>query len=371
MHFCADVRMIHNSGIGVYIREYIKYIVQENIFDKITLIGKSELARKYFGQFKNWECIEADFPIYSIREQLKLPQLIPACDLFWSPHYNIPLLPIKAKRRLVTVPDVFHLAHASTLPLKQQVYAKIVTNAAVKLSDKVLTISDYSAREIKRLTGIGGSKVETILLGLNTSEFRLERNVAIQHQVKSIYSLPEQYILFVGNVKPNKNLQALIDAFSLMIHNQPDLYLLIAGKKEGFINGDKELFERIEKNETLAKRIKFSGYVEAEHLPVIYSMASLFVFPSLYEGFGFPPLEAMACGCPVVASNRASIPEICGESALYIDPTNPAAIAQAIERVLIDENLRSELIEKGLVQVQKYRWEDSNKQFVKAIQAMV
>lgn len=370
MHFCADVRMIHNSGIGVYIREYIKYIVQKNVFDKVTLIGKPELVKRYFGQFVNWDCVEADFPIYSITEQLKLPGLIPVCDLFWSPHYNIPLLPIKAKKRLATIPDIFHLAHASTLPFKQQVYARIVTNAAVKLSNKVVTISDYSAQEIKRLTGVSGSKVETVLLGLDTSEFKSVQSQGIQQQVRSIYSLPERYILFVGNVKPHKNLQTLVDAFALLMQSQPDLHLLIAGKKEGFITGDKELFERIEKNEILAKRIKFSGYVEAEHLPVIYNMASLFVFPSLYEGFGFPPLEAMACGCPVVASNRASIPEICGESALYIDPTDPVAMAQGIEKAITDKYLRDDLVNKGLAQVQKYKWEDSSKQFVEVIRSM-
>ncbi|WP_228724318.1 glycosyltransferase family 4 protein [Spirosoma sp. KUDC1026] len=363
--------MIHNSGIGVYIREYINYIVQEKIFDKITLIGKPELLKRYFGQFSNWECVEADFPIYSITEQIKLPRLIPACDLFWSPHYNIPLFPIKARKRLVTVPDVFHLAHANTLPLKQQVYAKLVTNAAVKLSNKVVTISEYSAQEIKRLTGVGKPKVETVLLGLNTSEFTVSQSLEIQKQVKALYGLPDRYILFVGNVKPHKNLQTLVDAFSLLLQDQPDLYLLIAGKKEGFITGDKELFERIEKNETLAKRIKFSGYVDSEHLPVIYNMASLFVFPSLYEGFGFPPLEAMACGCPVVASNRASIPEVCGESAFYVDPTNPAEIAQGIEQVLTHKELRNKLIEKGFMQVQKYKWKDSDQHFVRIIKSMI
>ncbi|WP_461138419.1 glycosyltransferase family 4 protein [Spirosoma pomorum] len=362
--------MIHNSGIGVYIREYIKYILKEKVFDYTTLIGRPDLIEKYFGSYDNYGVVEADFPIYSIKEQLTVPSLVPACDVFWSPHYNIPLLPLKAKKRVVTIPDVFHLAHANTLPFKQKMYAKIVTNAAVRLSDKIVTISDYSAKEISQLTGVDKAKIKTVLLGLDTEEFKQSQNIELKKEVKAKYNLPEDYILFVGNVKPNKNLQTLVDAFSLMISRYTNINLLIAGKKEGFINGDKELFKRIENNEKLSERIKFSGYVEAEHLPVIYNMASLFVFPSLYEGFGFPPLEAMACGCPVVASNRASIPEVCGDSALYVDPTRPEAIAKGIEDVLTDSILRKKLIEKGFAQVNRYKWEDSGKQFVEAIQSV-
>lgn len=367
---CADVRMVNNSGIGVYIRQYIRYMLT-NTPNQIILLGRRAELAAHFGEFSSWQHIEADFPIYSVQEQLHLPRLIPACDVFWSPHYNIPLLPIRARRRLVTVPDVFHLAHLETFPFAQKVYARLVMNAAVRFSDRVTTISQFSAREIIRLTAVRSAKVRTIPLGLDTGLFRRVSDKSVQQRVRTKYSLPDKYILFVGNVKPNKNLRTLVDAFARILPKIPDCHLLIAGKKDGFITGDASLFEQISENPDLARRVSFSGYVDIDDLPVLYSMAAVFGFPSLYEGFGFPPLEAMACGCPVVASDRASIPEVSGDAALYADPTDAALFADALYRALTDESLQSVLVRKGYQQILKYDWTQSGQQFMAEIDTLL
>lgn len=369
LSICVDARMINNSGIGVYIKKYIEFLLRNNEY-KIILIGKLSELKCYFDSTSIWEHIEANIPIYSIQEQLKLPFLIPTCDVFWSPHYNIPLFPVKAKKRITTIPDVFHLAHANKLSTTQSIYAKIVTNAAAKLSDKVITISQFSKQEIIRLTGTALEKIETIYLGIDTNLFKYIEDKCIQKQVQVRYKLPEEYILFVGNVKPNKNLRTLVDAFALIAERYPNLHLLIAGKKDGFITGDRTLFDRIDRDVVLQKRIVFSGYVANDDLPVLYSMARVFAFPSLYEGFGFPPLEAMACQCPVLASNRSSVPEICGDAAFYINPYDTESLAKGIQHLLINDGFRTELVKKGLLKVNEYNWLHSQQQFLEQIRQL-
>ena len=369
VHFCADVRMLNNSGIGVYVQKYIQSILRHNLF-KVTLIGRKKEVNSYFGEYSNWRHVEADFPIYSITEQLKLPWLIPTCDVFWSPHYNIPMLPIRARRRLVTIPDVYHLAFYHTLSLAQKVYARVVVIAATRIANKITTISQYSKQEIERYTGADGSKIEVLYLGIDTTLFQAISSSANQERVKVKYNLPNQYVLFVGNVKPNKNLSRLVDGFAQLLVEFPELSLVITGKQEGFITGDPALFARINDDKVLESRIVFTGFVDMIDLPILYSSAYLFAFPSIYEGFGFPPLEAMACGCPVVASKAASIPEICGEAALYVDPLDPTDIAKGIRTLAEDDEFRGRLIKMGHQQCQQYNWDKSFDRFIELINVL-
>jgi glycosyltransferase involved in cell wall biosynthesis len=369
VHFCIDARMVNNSGIGVYLRQYIQYILESAIYD-VTLLGRGSELNTYFNAYE-WRHVEANFPIYTIQEQVKLPLLIPDCDIFWSPHYNIPLMPIRARKHLATIPDLFHLAYYNTLGISQKIYAKVVANAAVRKPDLLTTISYFSKKEIVRLTGATDSKIKVIHLGINKRLFRRIDDQTVISRVREDYQLPEQYILFVGNVKPNKNLRSLVEAFSMLIERTPNLYLMIVGKKEGFITSDSGLFSYIDSNKSLSERIRFTGFVLTEDLPVIYSLATVFAFPSIYEGFGFPPLEAMACGCPVIASESSSIPEICGDAAYYVNPLNIESIAEGLHTVITNESLKNQLIQKGFEQCSHYSWVESSQQFINVVNELV
>ena len=366
MKICIDARMVSNSGIGVYIRNYTEYILKNNCFAEVILLGKKIDLNKAFGHFSNWRCHEMNVPIYSIKEQFVLPFLIPQCDIFWSPHYNIPLLPIRAKKRVVTLPDTAHLALSEPFDfgLIKKLYANIVFKAATLLSDVITTISEFSKNEIIKYTGVSPSKVHVILLGINSTLFEKITDEVLLIKTREKYKLPQKFILFVGNIKPHKNLSSLLDAFLIANSDIETYKLVILGKKEGFITGDGKVFEKINENKVLQEKVIFTGYVAEEDLPTIYNLASLFVFPSIYEGFGFPPLEAMACGCPVVCSNSASLPEVCGESVLYVNPTNASEIAAIIVKVADDEKLKDVLIQKGIIQSKKYVWEQSAIQFI-------
>ncbi|MBS7562857.1 glycosyltransferase family 4 protein [Mucilaginibacter sp. Bleaf8] len=352
MHIVIDARMVNASGIGVYLKNILHGIAN---LGKVTLLGNpAELS-----EFRDYGVIPFLEPIYSIKEQVKLRKLIPDCDIFWSPHYNIPLLPIKAKRRFVTIHDVYHLAYYNQLSMAQRIYAKIVINGAVRLSKQVITVSKFSKDEIIKHTGCNASKISVIYNGVkDTPSVNITFNELANH-----YHLPQKYLLFVGNVKPHKNLKTLLQAYLLLSEELRSEYkIVIVGKKDGFITGDPELFNWIDQNPGLSDRLIFTGFVADEHMDAIYKYASLFVFPSVYEGFGLPPLEAMLNQCPVAVSNAACMPEICGEAALYFDPMKPEDVSEKIQSGLTDSSLRQTLIEKGNKHTALFTWQESIKQ---------
>lgn len=347
-----DARMTNSSGIGVYIQNLLPFLIKKY---KIHLLGNPQELRNFIHQ-DNVEIIPAFSPIYSLKEQYELYKKIPACDIFWSPHYNVPVLPVAANKRVVTIHDTYHMANWNTLSLPQKIFAKYFLKAATKQSDVVITVSKFSKEEIIKFTGVSTDKVRVIYNGINHSNFN-QTDMTFPYSRKGIMEFPEKYILYVGNVKPHKNLSVLIKAYSKLSEEMRSTYkLLIVGKKDGFITGDTYLTKLLNDNIQLKETIIFTGFVEDADLPKLYSYASLFVFPSLYEGFGFPPLEAMACGCPVIASSSASMPEICGGGAAYFNPKDSAALAELITKVLGSKVSLDSLIEKGFDQASKYNW---------------
>lgn len=352
MHLCLDARMLHASGIGTYLQNLIPALA-ENF--SLTLIGDVQALKGYQTQV-----VPTSLPVYSVAELYTLPRLVPPCDVFWSPHYNVPVLPIKAKKRLVTIHDVFHLALFRTLTLKQKLYAQLMFKAATKLSDQIITVSAFSKSEIIKYTHVLPDKVKVIHNGVDHQCFRIIQDEGWLQAVKQKYQLPDKFILFVGNVKPHKNLMSLVKAFDKIKEEIPDVSLVIVGKKEGFITGESDLFQLINQHESLANSIIFTGFVATEDLPVVYNLANLFVFPSLYEGFGLPPLEAMACGCPVLVSDQASMPEICGTHIDYVDPLDIRSLSMKIkEMVNLDKEQREALTKTGLDKTADYTWEKS------------
>jgi glycosyltransferase involved in cell wall biosynthesis len=341
--------MINSSGIGTYIKALLPGICQN--FKTNLLTDEPELLENYTG---NFQVARLPAPFYSIAEQIKYLS-IPATDILFTPHYNIPLLPVRSKKRVVTIHDVYHLAHYRQLTRSQKLYAKILINMAVRLSDAVITVSEFSKKEIIKYTGCKGEKITVIHNGVKQLAASKSEN-----EIRLRYNLPEKYILFVGNVKPHKNLRILLEAYKLLEADiRAEYKIVIAGKKDGFITNDTNLFQLIDATPELTNNITFTGFVNVDDMDTLYSGASLFVFPSLYEGFGLPPLEAMLNNCPVIVSNAASLPEICGDAVLYFNPYHPKDLADKILCLLKDADLRQSLIKKGKQHIKKYTWEMS------------
>lgn len=333
-HLCVDARLYSAAGIGTLLKAELTRL--QRVF-KLTLLCK-EKEKERLRPFSD-RLISIKAEIYTLREQFELARKIPHCDLFWSPHFNIPLLPIRAQKRLTTICDVYHLAHFSTLSLSQKLYAKLFYNAAFYLSDHITTISEFSQNEILKFATLKPKKLEVVVPSFDFCP-------------PSSKTPKKDFLLFVGNLKPHKNLVRLVRAYAQLRPKEP---LFIVGKKEGFITPDAQLLQEVEENSFLRQNVHFTGYLSDEVLKELYASAKLFIFPSTYEGFGYPPLEAMACGCPVVAARAGSIPEVCQDAVEYVDPLSIDEIASGIERLLGDEKRREELVRKGEELVQKKR----------------
>ncbi len=344
---CIDCRMINHSGIGTYIRNLIGFMIER--YDTILLGDQNDLS-----SFKAKEVISLKSKIYSIAEQVELFRKVPLCDLFWSPHYNIPIMGIKCKKRVTTIHDVYHLAFYKSLSIKQKIYAKVVINAAVKLSDKVITVSDFSKNEIIKYLGCAPQKIQVVYNGVAQSV-----SVPGENTVVIKYNLPVNYILFVGNVKPHKNLKTLLKAYLLLSDELKLAYkIVVVGKRDGFLTGDEDVTHWVNEREDLKQHIVFTGYVDNNDMNGLYKNASLFVFPSIYEGFGLPPLEAMLNCCPVIASGTTSIPEVCGGAALYFNPESENELYQKMMEVLTQKKISEKLVAAGLQQIKLFNWDD-------------
>ena len=306
-------------------------------------------------------------PIYSVAEQRQYRKIIGTTDIFWSPHYNVPLAGVMASKKVVTIHDVYHLAFFKQLSLKQRIYAKMIMDNAVKKSDVIITVSDFSKSEIIKYTGCDSAKLNVIYNGVE--EYSKPAGSAA---VVTKYKLPQRYILFVGNVKPHKNLKTLIKSYLLLGEvQQADFKVLIVGKKEGFLTGDHELMNWVNGDSRLKDSIIFTGFVNDADLSTIYANAFLLVFPSAYEGFGLPPLEAMANGCPVIASDASSIPEVCGNAAIYFPAFDETQLSLKISELLTNEFKRAEAIKRGYERVKLFRWENSAGKHIKLFERLL
>ena len=356
----VDARMINSSGIGVYLKNILPEIAKE--FNLILLGSSKELAP--FSWTKGLQIIEFTPKIYSIKEQLSYPFIVPKTDLFWCPHFNAPLLPIRAKKILTTIYDVNHLANRNTMSFVKWTYAKLLYNSAVSKSKGIITISEFSKSELLKFTRVNEKKINIIYCGVDYNIF------ADIESKNSQINVPKQYILYVGNIKPHKNLITLLKAYEELSEAIKANYkLVILGKKDGFITPDLEIFQFIEEN-NLMKDIFFTGYIADEMVPSLYQKASLFVFPSLYEGFGLPILEAMASGVPVLSSNATSLPEVGGDAVVYFNPMDYTELAHQIHTFLTDANLRETYVVKGKQQAKIFSWKPAGQQHIEVIKKL-
>jgi glycosyltransferase involved in cell wall biosynthesis len=342
-----DARMLNHSGIGTYLRNMIPVLSEEF---QLTLLGNKSELTDYSNTMK---ILQFESSIYSVKEQIELYSKIPKCDVFISPHYNVPILPVKARKRIVIIHDVFHLAFYKNLSLKQKLYAKFMINYAIRNSDKVITVSEFSKSEIIKYTSCNPQKLKVIYCGIDEKDFQKHFSVDLAKKIKQKYNLPEKYFLFVSNIKPHKNLKNLLLAFKLFLNNN-NYKLVIVGKKEGLITQDSEAFDIVENDTNLNKKVIFTGYISNDEIVGFYKLATALIFPSFYEGFGLPTLEAMICNCPVISSTAASLPEACGDAALYFEPNNPLNIKEQMKKLIADENLRTQLIKKGTENYKKF-----------------
>ena len=257
---------------------------------------------------------------------------------------------------VVAIHDCIHLMFPQYLPNRLALgYAKASIAMAAKRATRVMTVSETSKRDIIELFGTAPEKIDVIYNSYDERFGDKPRDEDVS-RVRERYQLEDDFILYAGNVKPHKNLERLIEAFHIVRKRGLDRVKLV------MIGDDISKYASLRRavhRHQLHKHVRFLGYLPEGTLAAMYRLAGVFVFPSLYEGFGLPPLEAMASGTPVVTSNVSSLPEVAGDAALLVDPYDPEAIADGIYRVLTDRALHADLRLKGLARAQHFSWETS------------
>jgi glycosyltransferase involved in cell wall biosynthesis len=356
-------------GIGVY---------THNLLKNLSLIDKEN---EYFLiSFQSKKCdVDFNFPRDFRNSYVQVPQFLKHLNVFRDRlflrqelsrfnldivHFPSPLqlsldfdIGNKRGRTIITLfdltPAIFSREIFTGKRKALEFVYRFLLNS-VRNAEAILSISHNTKADIMRILRIPGEKIKVVHLGI-AGEFRSPVSSETAQKVRERYQLPSEFILYIGNFFPFKNLPRLFGALHLLeTENGITIPLVIGGSLHPFFRAK---MEQDIAEACLAGRVLLKGYIQQEDLPCIYHLARAFVYPSLYEGFGLPPLEAMACGTPVACSSTSSLPEIIGDAALTFDPLSMESIAEALRRILCDETVRVDLKAKAQVQAGKFTWE--------------
>ena len=277
-------------------------------------------------------------------------------DVFIQPNY-ISFPTIVDTKTITFIHDLSHIRYKEFHPKDRVEYFEKNLQKSIDNSDKIVTISDFTKKELVDFGLCDEAKIEVIPNGVDTS-FKPVAAEEFRNKTKRFDIAYKEYFLFVGTLEPRKNLDTLLKSYLLYLSRTKNPVPLILA---GGIGWRSEHFDDLLQTALATGHVKKVGYVSQEELVALYSGAKAFVFPSYYEGFGLPPLEAMACGTPVIASNRSSIPEVVGDAGILVDPDDEEALARHLQRLDTDETLRLILSKKGLKRAKLFSWKDSAK----------
>jgi glycosyltransferase involved in cell wall biosynthesis len=356
LRIAIDARKLRDYGIGTYVRNLLRHLARIDQSTEYVVICREVdcgFARELGENFR--DVVESARP-YSMREQLAIPLAVrrEGIDLLHAPHYVLP--PLAPCKTVVTIHDCIHLRFPQYLPNRMAyAYARTSLWFAAHRSNRVLTVSEASKRDILRYFRVPDRKIDVIYNAIDERFGHPPGDEEVE-RVRERYQLNDPFVLYAGNIKPHKNLERLIEAFHMMRRGDlENVKLLIIGDE---ISKYATLRRAVHRHK-LHKHVRFFGFVPDQTLAILYRLAGVFVFPSLYEGFGLPPLEAMASGTPVITSNVSSLPEVVGDAALLIDPYEPEALAEAMRNVLTDAPLREQMRQRGFARAREFSWERS------------
>lgn len=351
MKVAIDARMLKMSGIGVY----IQHLIENKCYE--ILIGNKEELEKYNKQ--NTNIIKFNSPIYGIKEQLKFPykklrKMKP--DILHVPHYNVPIF--YRGKIIVTIHDLTHLILPQFLPNRfSYIYAKIMLWIATKKASHILTVSENTKKDIIKMFKVNPDKITVTYNGVGEEFVKKDKSKILYLYDKFNIPHSKKCIMYVGNLKPHKNLERLLEAYS-KIKNRQDTCLILVGK--AFSNYDE--LDRKEKILKIENQVIHTGIVSQEELIDLYNLADIFIFPSLYEGFGIPIIEALSCGTTVICSNNSSLPEVGGKLVKYFDPYNIEEMVQKIDEELENNNIIN-LEHQDIKQwLEKFNWKKTSKE---------
>jgi glycosyltransferase involved in cell wall biosynthesis len=353
------------AGIGRYTRSLVRALAEIDAENRYVLFyaaeeggdprWSSELA-ELLATHSNFSAVRAPLPARAMTiawHRLHLPwpvdRMIGRVDVFHSPDFVA--VPQLRGRSIVTVHDLSYLTTPECADPSLRAYLKRAVWQSVRKADAVVAVSENTRRDLARLLRLPENRLRVVPNGID-EQFRPVGDESAITAIRQKIGVEEPFILSVGTLEPRKNLVRLLEAFSGLAGQGLEHKLVLAGRKGWLYQPILEAAAPLQR----AGRVVLVDFVGDDNLPALYSAAEAFVYPSLYEGFGLPPLEAMACGTPVVASNTSSLPEVLGEAALLVEPHDVAAIASSMRQVLTDADLRARLIAAGLEQARRFTW---------------
>ena len=357
-----DARMYGyaQTGIGNYIRHLLKFIFELDKENNYVIFLMSEEFDDFELPNERIKKIKVSSKWYGWKEQLLFPfQLYKEnLDLMHFTHFNSPILYFK--RSIVTIHDItpyFFPGHKMRSIIRK-IGFKAVFFSSVKKASKVIAVSENTKNDIANYFKIRKGKINIIYEGVD-EQFKIISDDQKITEIKKKYNITKPFIFYTGVWRNHKNLVGLIKAFGILKNKYKlDHQLVLGGKEDPYYPEVRETWEKL----GLGSEIIRTGFIDQEDLPLFYNAAKLFIIPSFYEGFGLIGLESMACGTPVVSSDRTSLPEVLGDAAIYFDPKDSEEIAKKIKLVLTDEKLYNELKKKGFKQVEKYSWRKMGKE---------
>jgi glycosyltransferase involved in cell wall biosynthesis len=342
------------TGIGTYTYQLINCLNNiDNINNYMLFIPKS---------FTNDICLKKNFTVNTIPpqsktsfwEEINIPNKIKhnKIELYHVPQNGVGLPMEKKCKFVATLHDVIPYKMPETVSER---YLKIFSNYIPKIvpkCDGIITVSNFSKNDIMKTFDFPEDKIYVTHLASENIYRPLDKNIS-KYIAKRYYSITEDYILYVGGFSPRKNILGLIESFNKFISSyKKPIKLVIAGAKGKSYDAYKERTDTL----NMSDKVIFPGFISMEHLPYIYNAAKLFVYPSFYEGFGLPPIEAMACGIPVITSNTTSLPEVAGDGALLVNPEDRDELCESMLKVLSDENQKNKLISSGIKRAAQLSW---------------
>lgn len=346
-----------HHGVGVYVTNILKHLIPDANKHNFLFYKRKEgisIRTQENGSKVEWKDINLPRPLRIIWEHTLLPLSLSRqkVDLFWGPCNFLPL--IKPCKFLVTIHDLAPFLLPHSLPFVRRIYYQRAFFNSIRRADQIIVVSESLKTDLIKHFLVSEKKIKVIHNGIDES-FRPIADKVVLSQIQEKYRLPSNFILTLGVLEPKKNTIGLIQAYADLRKSHADLPKLVIGGSKQYGWKNNEVFKMV-KNLELEEEIIFTNTIVHEDLPAVYNLATLFILPSIYEGFGLPVAEAMACGTPVITSNTSSLPEVAGDAAILVNPCDVQEISKAISKVLANETLQKEMKEKGIENAKRFSW---------------
>jgi glycosyltransferase involved in cell wall biosynthesis len=368
MRIAIDMRRMYEFGLATYIRNVVRTLGRVDTVNEYLLLGAATRFEQLGSLPENFHFLPLQNPEGTFATYLEMQRLVNAhgVDLVHVPHtFWRPLL--TRAPYVITVHDLLdYMYRARTNNGMRRAFHAYMTQRVMDKAARIFAVSNFTKRDVARHFNVAPSKIEVVYNALDESFQRGHSTLAEQEMVRGRYQVDSPFLLYAGRISPHKNVARIIEAFSALKAAlakegaYPDLKLIVIGDE---VSKNPDIRRAVIRS-GMQHDVRFLGYVSIDVLRIFFDMAKVFVFPSLYEGFGLPPLEAMAHGTPVVASNTSALPEVVGNAALLVNPENVFEISRAMHRMLTDQPLRERMKAAGIVQAQRFSWETSVRRMV-------